>query len=355
MKRFLLATFLLCAALLGVTPSAVQAQNASFGWTPASTTQTMSVTNSSSTITLSATMGSTVFVQNIGSTTAYVKSTGGTATTSDFPLQAGWGVLMNLPPGQTVAAITSAGTTTLTFSKGQGATAITGGGGSGSAVTSNSATNPTSTLTMTSATTAYTAGQLIATSATAGSVVNPSFAILNTAGGAIINRLRLSINDATSTSWGGQAIQVDLWTTTPTWTNGDRATWPPATGTGAHLATFTCTMSSVYGDGAYSECAVTPGNVALPKLASGTTIYWSLKATTGSGVTGTVLPFWYVTISAEQPGNDELLNHADCVLAVDWDSNTILKSVTPPGTTPSDFAVSPVYAGRDPAALFAAQ
>ncbi len=152
---------------------------------------------------------------------------------------------------------------------------------------SGSITNPTSTLTMTSATTAYTAGQLIATSATAGSIVNPSFAIANSAGGAAIPRVRLSNNDTTPTAWPGVSIQVDLWTATPTWTNGDRGTWRPATGAAAHLGAYSCTMSTpVGGDGYFAECAPAVGNFAAVKLPSGTSVFWSLKAVTASGVTG---------------------------------------------------------------------
>jgi len=157
-------------------------------------------------------------------------------------------------------------------------------------------TNPTSTLTLTATTTAYTAGQLIANSATAGSVVNPSFVIANSAGGAVISRLRLSTNDTTATAWGAQTIQVDLWTVTPTWTNGDRGTWSPATGTGSHLAAFTCLMSAEFGDGAYAECAPTVGTFASVKLPSGTSIFWSLQAVSGSGVTGASNAF---TVAAE--------------------------------------------------------
>ena len=105
-------------------------------------------------------------------------------------------------------------------------------------------------------------------------------------GGASIARLRLATSDNTSTAWGAQTVQVDLWTTTPTWTNGDRGTWSPATGTGAHLGSFVCVMSSEYGDGAFSECAIAAGNFAAVKLASGTSVFWSLKAISGSGVTG---------------------------------------------------------------------
>lgn len=161
-------------------------------------------------------------------------------------------------------------------------------------------TSSTSTLTLPAATTAYTAGQLIANSATAGSVVVPSFAIANTAGGAIIPRLRLSTNDATATGWGAQTIQVDLWSVAPTFTNGDRAAWLPATGSASHLAAYTCTMAgttaAVWGDGIAGECSVSPGNATTIKLASGTSVFWTLDAISGSGVTGVSKVF---TLTAE--------------------------------------------------------
>lgn len=152
---------------------------------------------------------------------------------------------------------------------------------------SGAVTNPASILTMTSATTAYSAGQLIASSATAGSVVNPSFVILNSGGGAAIPRLRISNSDTTTTAWPGVQIQIDLWTATPTWTNGDRATWLPATGAGFHLASYTCTMSTpVWGDGYSAECGPAVGTFSAAKLASGTQVFWSLKAVSASGITG---------------------------------------------------------------------
>lgn len=155
-------------------------------------------------------------------------------------------------------------------------------------------TGPTSTLTLPATTTAYTANQLIANSATAGSVVVPSFAIANSAGGAIITGLRLSTNDSTSTAWGTQTIQVDLWLAAPTFTNGDRGAFSPATGTANHLRTFSCTMSAEYGDGTYAECAPVVGNFSMPKLASGTSVFWTLSAVTGSGVTG-ASKVWTIT------------------------------------------------------------
>lgn len=155
------------------------------------------------------------------------------------------------------------------------------------ATVSGSSTNPTSTLTLTSSTTAYTAGQLIANNATAGSVVVPSFAIVNSAGGAIISRLRLSSNDTTSTAWAGFTIQIDLWIAAPTFTNGDRGTWLPATGAASHLATFSCAFPTpVWGDGLGTECAPSTGNAATLKLGSGTSVFWTAKAIGGSGVTG---------------------------------------------------------------------
>lgn len=165
------------------------------------------------------------------------------------------------------------------------------------AAASGAITNPTSTLTVPATTTAYTAGQLIASSATAGSVVVPSFAIANSAGGAIITRLRLTSNDATSTAWGAQQIQIDLWSAAPTFTNGDRGAFAVATGAAGHLASFSCTMSAELGDGLYSECTPLFGTSAIIKLASGTSAFWTLKATTGSGVTGASKVF---TVAAEE-------------------------------------------------------
>ncbi len=112
-------SLLLTAAAFG------QATN--FGITPTGVTQTFSVTSVSSTITLNTTPGNTVLVQNIGSNIAYVKG-GASASTLDFPIQPGYSILLNYPPGQVIAAITAASTTTLLVSKGLGSTALTVGG-----------------------------------------------------------------------------------------------------------------------------------------------------------------------------------------------------------------------------------
>lgn len=161
------------------------------------------------------------------------------------------------------------------------------------AAISPTVTAPSTTLTLPATTTAYAAGTLLCTSATVATcntaLQSETFAISNAAGAAAINRLRLFTNDATSTAWGGQTLQVDFWDVVPTFaTTGDRGVFATTflTGTGHHLGAFTCVMSAELADGAYAECAPTVGSFALPKLASGTTVYWTLQAITGSGVTG---------------------------------------------------------------------
>ena len=137
-----------------------------------------------------------------------------------------------------------------------------------------------STLTLTSSTTAYTSGQLIASSATAASIVNPSFS-MPSAGGAI-PRIRFYTTDTLSTAWAGASVQLDLWNAAPTWTNGDHGVWLPATGAASHIGSFSCLFpSAVWGDGIAAECVPTVG-VYISTTA--TTIYWSVQATSGSGV-----------------------------------------------------------------------
>ena len=142
---------------------------------------------------------------------------------------------------------------------------------------------PTSTLTLTSATTAYSSGQLIANNATAGSVVVPSVTL--PLSNLFSPRVRLSINDSTSTAWGGVGVQIDLWSTAPTFTNGDRGTFAVATGSASHLATYSCTLSAVNGDGVYSECGPSVGSAPLMALSS-TAVYWTAQTTSATGVTG---------------------------------------------------------------------
>ena len=139
-----------------------------------------------------------------------------------------------------------------------------------------------STLTLTGTTTAYASGQLVASNATAASVANPSFSMPSTGGA--IPRLRLQSTDTTATAWASASVQIDLWSAPPTWANGDHAAWKPATGSGNHIASYSCSFSStVWGDGLATECTPNQGNYA--SHVSGT-VYWSVQALSGSGVLG---------------------------------------------------------------------
>ncbi len=146
----------------------------------------------------------------------------------------------------------------------------------------------TTTITLPSTTTAYTAGQLMANSATANLVVVPQFSVnaQSPTYDVIISRGQLFINDATATAWGSQKITIDLWSAAPTFTNGDRGTFSPATGTAYHLAAFTCFMSAEYGDGVWGECSINTGNALVISAVNPTTVYWTATALTGSGTTG---------------------------------------------------------------------
>lgn len=286
--------------------------------------------------------GTTVVVTNTGAAAAYVAlgaSSASATTSAGLWIPAGGSAGFAVGSNAYLAAITASGSTSLALAGGSGLWTNTGGGGGGVVVTNwpssqavtgtfwqatqpvslttlpalaagsaaigtvgvtalpalvagsatigsttMAPTNNASTLTLPSTTTAYGANTLIASSATAGSVTVPTITLANGAGA--IPALRISTNDTVSTSWGGQTVQVDLWTTAPTFTNGDRGAWAVATGAAYHLRSFTCTLSAVGGDGSYGECSPAVASFALPKLASGTTLYWTLEAITGSGVTG---------------------------------------------------------------------
>ena len=147
-----------------------------------------------------------------------------------------------------------------------------------------SVTNPTSQLTLTSSTTAYSVGNLVASSATAGSVVVPSFAIANSAGAGQICSLDLTSDDSASTAWGGVTVQIDLWRTAPTFTNGDHAAYVIATGSANFIGTLTGTYGPAAGDGAYARLVPVTGDCFRPKLASGTSIFWTEQVLLATGV-----------------------------------------------------------------------
>ena len=172
------------------------------------------------------------------------------------------------------------------------------------ATVSAALTNPSSSLATPASATAYTAGQLVCTSATAATcntaLASEYFTIPNAAGGFVATRMRLANSDTTATSYGGVVMQIDLWSAAPTMANGDRGAFSPASGTGqgTHLAGFSCTMSAVYGNGTYSECAPVSGTTPQIKLASGTSVFWTLQAIGASGVTSSSSTTWTAYLEA---------------------------------------------------------
>lgn len=143
-----------------------------------------------------------------------------------------------------------------------------------SAGSSATVTNPSSTLTRPANTTAYAANQLVGNNVTAGSVTVPSVAIVNTAGGALIPRVRLTTNK--TSGWDQVTIRVRLWTAAPTYTNGDGAAYVPATGAAALLGSYDVLLTQ-FGDGANGVGAPAVGNAVMVKLASGTALFWDMQ------------------------------------------------------------------------------
>ena len=139
--------------------------------------------------------------------------------------------------------------------------------------------NPTAVYTRPADTTAYTAGDLVSNNTTAGSITVQSFAASRvTAGSGLIRRIRLTSNHTTGLS----AIQfkVRLWTTAPTYTNGDNGAYAVATGAAGYIGSFLATFEQ-FADGATAIGAPTVGAEVAFKLGSGTAIFWDMEAITG--------------------------------------------------------------------------
>lgn len=142
-------------------------------------------------------------------------------------------------------------------------------------VESGDITNPTSTLTRPADTNAYVAGDLLASSTTAGSIVVPTITVTRFAAGAFrAAGFRLVTNKTSGMDLIG--LRVRLWSTAPTFTNGDNGVYAVATGAAGYLGKVDFILEQL-GDGAVALSA--PAEVAelLGKLASGTTIAWDLQ------------------------------------------------------------------------------
>lgn len=130
-------------------------------------------------------------------------------------------------------------------------------------------------------TTTYVQNSLVATSATAAGMVMPSFTFSNGANGAAIGRVRLWTN--IPSGWDQATFTVRLWAVQPTYTAGDTGPYAIATGTFAHVGTFTCTLKQG-GDGAFASCAPLVGSYVA--VAVGVTpLYWDLQYTGSTTLT----------------------------------------------------------------------
>lgn len=134
--------------------------------------------------------------------------------------------------------------------------------------------NPTSVLTRPANTTAYTAGDVVASNTTAGSIVVPSATAARVSAGSFtLGRVKLGTNATTGMS--GVNLQMDLWTTAPTFTNGDNGAYAVATGYAGYVGTATVSLQQ-YADGAVGTATIADGPINI-KLASGQSLYWTLQ------------------------------------------------------------------------------
>ena len=133
-----------------------------------------------------------------------------------------------------------------------------------------------------------------ANSTTAGSVTVGSFTASRIAtGSGLIIGGKLISNHTTGLS--GVAFEVDLWTAAPTFTNGDNGAYAVATsGAGANRIGTLTGQFDQYADGASAALGVKTKTNLPFKLASGSTVYWTLKVlsafTPQSGKTFTFSP-----------------------------------------------------------------
>lgn len=266
-----------------VVPALAQAPSAPLSVLPNSIavagSNSLSVSTTSANVALSSSTAPTVFVTNLGQNAAYIALGSGSVTAS---INCPGNCLV--PPGQTIAVgiagntylagITQSGTTTLSISEGNLAPSST----SAPLPVTGASSNPTSTLTRPANTTAYAQGELIASSTTAGSVVVPSIPL---GPSIVLARVRLATN--VTTGWGGASLTVTLWSSAPTYTNGDGGAYAPATtGAGTYMvAQFPITLTQ-FADGAAGNGALAVGNaVLLP----GGTYYWDIEDTNSAGLT----------------------------------------------------------------------
>lgn len=155
-------------------------------------------------------------------------------------------------------------------------------------------TNPTSVLTRVADTNAYAQNDLIASNVTAGSVVVPTVTIARvSAGSVLIPRFRLYTNK--TSGWDAVQLRVRLWSTAPTFSNGDNGAYAVATGAAGFLGKVDFVLEQ-FADGAAAVAAPFVGAAMGIKLSSGQSIAWDLQyigsasLTPASGQTFTLVP-----------------------------------------------------------------
>lgn len=148
---------------------------------------------------------------------------------------------------------------------------------------------PTSTLTRPANTTGYTTGQLVASNTVAASVVSPSW--VNDAPVGDLNLTKLLLLTNAITGWGALSVLVNLWSSAPTYTNGDGGTYAVATGAAKFLGQFSGKFVQ-FADGAAAELIPAVGVSIQIEAARGAGVYWDLQvvgsATPKSGQTFTL-------------------------------------------------------------------
>tara|TARA_R110000751_G_C13632051_1_gene465952 strand:+ start:206 stop:700 length:495 start_codon:yes stop_codon:yes gene_type:complete len=136
---------------------------------------------------------------------------------------------------------------------------------------------PSSTLTRLANTTAYAVGDLVADHATAGSVTVPTLAVGKVGGRHYyIPRIRLT-TDKTS-GMGAINFTLRIWSSTPTYTNGDNGAWAVATNGNALLEEYTNNGFVQSADGAVAIFTPKVGEgVSFYLAGTQTTIAWDLE------------------------------------------------------------------------------
>lgn len=165
-----------------------------------------------------------------------------------------------------------------------------------------------SVLTRPDNTTAYSQNDLIASSTTAANVVVPYFSFTDDDAEMVeVQNARLFSNITSGfTTFQGH---IDLWTSAPTFTNGDNGAYAVATGAAGwvgHLTTSVSDAYSVAGDGAFIgaiQGTDATNNYATEKYIfarkPGDWLYWSLREIDSTGFTPIALQTFTLVLSVK--------------------------------------------------------